>query len=183
VKTARYIFIILIALIITSCSRSQPGTTTVLIVRHAEKASDAEDSPLTEEGVKRAQALVGVASDAGVTAIYTTQFKRNRDTARPLSERLGIPVTEVPINLQSPGDYGKTLANTILEKHSGQTVVVVGHGNTIGSIVDGLTGRESRLGDIQYSDLFIVTIAPSSPAKVLRAQYGTGAAGNSMMMK
>ena len=182
-KTVRYIFIVLIALVITSCNRPQPGPTTVLIVRHAEKASDAEDSPLTEDGVKRSQALVNVAADANVSAIYTTQFKRNRDTAQPLSERLGIPVTEVPVNLQSPGDYGKTLAKTILEKHPGQTIVVVGHGNTIGSIVEGLTGRNANLGDIQYSDFFIVTVPPSGPAKLIRAQYGTGTTGSNMMMK
>jgi hypothetical protein len=61
--------------------------------------------------------------------------------------------------------------------------VVVGHGNTIGSIVDALAGRESRLGDIQYSDLFIVTVPPSGSARVLRAQYGTGTTGNNSMMK
>ncbi len=180
-KTAKYILIFLIALSIISCNRTQPGPTTVLIVRHAEKASDAEDSPLTEAGRQRAQALVGIAADAGVSAIYTTQFKRNRDTAQPLAERLGVAATEVPVNLQNPGDYGKTLAKTIMEKHSGQTVVVIGHGNTIGSIVEGLTGRAAPLGDIQYSDLFIVTVPPSGPAKLIKAQYGTGTAGNSMM--
>jgi broad specificity phosphatase PhoE len=183
VKTARYILIVLIALVIISCGRTQPGSTTILIVRHAEKASDAEDSPLTEDGVKRSQSLVKVAADAGVSAIYTTQFKRNLETARPLSERLGIPITEVPVNLQSPGDYGKALAKTILEKHSGQTVLVVGHGNTIGSIVSGLIGRDAGFGDIQYSDLFIVTVPPSGTAKVIRAQYGTGTTGNNTMMK
>lgn len=107
-----------------------------------------------------------------MSAIYSTQFKRNRDTAKPLSDRLGIAVTEVPVNLQSPGDYGKMLAGNILEKHSGQTVVVVGHGNTIGSIVEGLTGRAASLGDIQYSDFIIVTIPPAGGARVIRANYG-----------
>ena len=180
-KTVRYILIFLVVISITSCGRTQPGPTTVLIVRHAEKASDAEDSPLTEDGVKRSQALVDVAAGANVSAIYTTQFKRNRDTARPLAERLGITPTEVPVNLQNPGDYGKTLAKTILEKHPGQTVVVVGHGNTIGSIVEGLTGRAAPQGDIQYGDLFIVTVPASGPATMIKAQYGTGTSGNTMM--
>jgi broad specificity phosphatase PhoE len=181
VKAARYILIVLFALGTTSCSRPQPGPTTVLIVRHAEKASEAEDSPLTEAGVQRAQALVGVAADAGVSAIYTTQFKRNRDTAQPLAARLGVAATEVPVNLQNPSDYGKMLAKNILEKHSGQTVVVIGHGNTIGSIVEGLTGQAAPPGDIQYSDLFIVTVPPAGPARVIKAQYGVGTVGNNMM--
>jgi hypothetical protein len=54
-------------------------------------------------------------------------------------------------------------------------------GNTIGSIVEGLTGRATPLCDIQDSDLFIVTVPPSGPAKLIQAESGTGTAGNSMM--
>lgn len=174
---------LLLAVSTVSCGRQQTGPTVVLVVRHAEKASDAEDSPLTEAGLQRAQALVRVAEGAGVSAVYSSQFKRNRDTARPLAERLGVAVTEAPVNLQNPGDYGKTLAGDIMEKHRGQAVVVVGHGNTIAATVEGLTGRPAPLGDIQYGDLFVVTISPSGPARLIRAQYGNGDAGNSMMMK
>ncbi len=180
-KTARYILVVLLAFAITSCGRTHPEPTFVLIVRHAEKASDAEDSPLTEAGMQRAQALVGVAADAGADAIYTTQFKRNRDTAQPLAQRLGITPKELPVNLQAPGDYGQRLAKEILDKHSGQTVVVVGHGNTIASLVESLSGRPAQLGEIQYSDLFIINIAPSGRAKVIRAQYGAGTGGNNAM--
>ena len=143
-----------------------------MITRHAEKASDAEDSPLSEAGVQRAQALVRVVEDAGVSAIYSTQFKRNHDTVQPLSHRLGVSITELPVNLQSPGDYGKMLARDIMEKHSGRTVMVAGHGNTIASTIEGLTGRAAPVGDVQYGDLFIVTVPPSGAAKVIKAQYG-----------
>lgn len=163
---------LLLALGVVSCQRPQPNSTIVLIVRHAEKASDAEDSPLTEAGVQRAQALVRVAEDAGVSAIYTTQFKRSRDTAQPLSDRLGVAVTEAPVNLTAPGDYGKALARGILEKHSGQAVMVIGHGNTIASIIEGLSGRAASIGEIKYHDLFVVTVSPSGPANVIKAQYG-----------
>lgn len=161
--------------------RQQQGSTVVLVVRHADKASDAEDSPLNEAGVQRAQALAGVAADAGVSVIYTTQFKRNHDTAQPLAQRTGVAVTELPVNLQSPGDYAQRLARDIIEKHRGQTVLVVGHGNTVASIVEGLTGRAQQLGDIQYGDLFIVTVPPSGQAGLIRAQYGAGAAAGGMM--
>lgn len=188
--TSGKILLALVALCAASCggderppvavAAPQPSTT-VIIVRHAEKASDAEDSPLTEAGLQRAQALVGVAADAGVTAVYSTQFRRNRDTARPLAERLGVAVTEVPVNLQSPGDHGQALAREILDRHRGRSVVVVGHGNTIASIVEALTGRPAPLGDIQYSDLFVVTVPPSGAPGLIRAQYGAAAAGPTMM--
>jgi broad specificity phosphatase PhoE len=169
--------LLLIACGVVSCNRAQVGSTVVLIVRHAEKASDAEDSPLTEAGARRAQALVRAANEAGVSAIYTTQLKRNRDTAQPLAARLGVGVTEMPVDLQNPGDYGKRLAAGILEKHRGQTVLVVGHGNTVASIVEGLTGRAASLGEIQYGDMFIVTIPPAGSAGVVKAQYGFGGGG------
>ena len=172
-KTAAKVLILLLALgLMISCSRPQQGSTVVLIVRHAEKASDAEDSLLTEAGAQRAQALVQVALDAGVSAIYSSQFKRNRDTAQPLSDRLGVAVTEMPVNLQSPGDYGKVLARDIIEKHAGQTVAVIGHGNTIASTIEGLTGRGASVNSPAYSDLFIVVVPPAGAAKVMKAQYG-----------
>src|ERR1043165_8060252 len=98
-KNARLFFALLFALALDSCGKPQPAppSTIVLLVRHAEKASDAEDSPLAEAGVERSRALARVAEAANVSAIYTTQFKRNRDTAQPLSEQLKVAVTEFPI--------------------------------------------------------------------------------------
>ena len=178
-KNARAVFALLFALTLVSCGKPQPAqpSTIVLIVRHAEKASEAEDSTLTEAGAERSQALVRVAEGAGVSAIYTTQFRRNRDTAQPLSERLKLPVTEFPIkDLQNPGDYGKTLARDITEKHAGQTVLVVGHSNTVPLILEALTGQPAPVDHAEYSDLFIVTVPPSGAAKVIKAQYGAAVA-------
>lgn len=155
-----------------SCNRAAQNSTIVLIVRHAEKASDAEDSPLTETGAERARALSQLAADYQVKAVYSSQFKRNLDTAQPLAEKLRIPVTEMSVDLQNPGDYGKLLAKDILEKHAGQTVVVVGHGNTIASTIEGLTGRPAPSGEIAYSDLFVVTVPATGNASVLKVQYG-----------
>jgi broad specificity phosphatase PhoE len=166
--------LLLLACGVASCNRAQPGSTVVLVVRHAEKASDAEDSPLSEAGVQRAQALARAAGDAGAGAIYTTQFKRSRDTAQPLAERLGVAVTEMPVNLQNPGDYGRRLAADVLAKHRGQTVVVVGHANTVAAIVEGLSGRQAASGDAQYGDMYIVNVPPTGPATMIKAQYGFG---------
>jgi broad specificity phosphatase PhoE len=176
-KAATKCLVMLLALGLAACARQQSGATTVLVVRHAEKASDAEDSPLTEAGLERARALVRVADEAGVSAVYSSQFRRNLDTARPLSERLGLSVTQFPVNLSSPGDYGKSLAGDILGKHRGQTVVVVGHGNTIAATVEGLAGRPARIESVEYQDLFIVSVPPSGPATVIKAQYGLRAGG------
>jgi hypothetical protein len=62
-------------------------------------------------------------------------------------------------------------------RHRGQGVAVVGHGNTIAVIVEGLMGRAVTLGDVQYADLLVVTVSPEGPAKLIRAQYGAASAG------
>jgi broad specificity phosphatase PhoE len=173
-KISGLALLLILGIISASCGRQQSASTIVLIVRHAEKASDAEDSSLTEAGAERARSLVRVAESAGVSAIYSTQFKRNRDTAQPLSEKLGLPVSEVPVNLQSPGDYGKTLARDITGRHAGQTVLVVGHSNTIPLIIEGLTGRPAPVSGAEYNDLFIVTVPVEGAPGLIRAQYGAG---------
>lgn len=166
------IFTALLALALVSCNRAQPGPTVVIIVRHAEKASDADDSPLTDAGTERARSLIPMAENARLSAIYTSQFRRNHDTAQPLAERAGIGVTELPVDLQNPGDYGQRLARDILEKHAGQTVLVVSHSNTVPLIVDALVGRAGLVGNVEYHDLFIVTVPPAGQASLLKAKYG-----------
>lgn len=171
-KAAVKMLLVVLALGAGSCARAPQAPTTVLVVRHAEKATDADDSPLTEAGARAAQALARVAEGAGVAAVYSSQFRRNLDTARPLSERAGVAVTQAPVDLQNPGDYGQRLARDILQKHAGQTVVVVGHANTVGATVDALAGRANQVGDVQYGDLFVVIVTPEGPARVLKAQFG-----------
>jgi len=112
-----------------------------------------------------------------VSAIYSTQFKRNRDTAQPLSDRLKISVTELPIpDLENPGDYGRTLARTLLERHAGRTVLVVGHSNTVPLVLEALTNQPSPVKGAEYGDLFIITVPPSGAAGIIKARYGAGPA-------
>ena len=76
---------------------------TVFVVRHAERADAgsagagmmANDPDLAEAGRARAESLATALKDAGITAIYATQFKRTQQTAAPLAKALGVPVTTV----------------------------------------------------------------------------------------
>jgi broad specificity phosphatase PhoE len=59
---------------------------TVILSRHAEKAAaPPKDPPLTEAGKKRAEVLAFMLADAGVDAIYVTEFQRTKQTAAPPS--------------------------------------------------------------------------------------------------
>lgn len=156
-----------------SCASAPPATTLVMIVRHGEKVSQDADAALSDAGRARAAALAEVAAGADVGAIYSSQFARNKDTVAPLAERTGVVVTEMPVTLSDPGDYGKRLVADLLAKHAGQTVVVVSHQNTIPAIVEALTGRVGApLGDAEYDRLTIVTVAPRGAARQIVARYG-----------
>ena len=61
-----------LAVAVSAAAPSAPSPaadTVVLVVRHAEKAAESGDVPLSSEGAARAQALVAVAREAGVTGV------------------------------------------------------------------------------------------------------------------
>src|SRR5215831_19794894 len=71
--------------------------TTIIIVRHAEKIIDPNnpDVDLSPAGQARAQELARMFGDAGINAIYATQYKRTQETVKPLADKLGLPITMV----------------------------------------------------------------------------------------
>src|SRR5690606_34152293 len=150
--------------------------TTVLIVRHAERAdagAGERDPALSEAGIERAHALAEVAADAGVTAILATQFQRTRLTAQPLAERLGVPVSVVEVGQGGIRAHVEAIAREIRSTHAGGVVLVVSHSNVVPLIVRELSGREvPEIADDRYDDLFIVTLVPDAEPRLVRARYG-----------
>jgi broad specificity phosphatase PhoE len=157
--------------------------TTVILVRHAEKAAaPADDPPLTKAGEARAKALATIARDAGVTAIITTQFARTRATARPAADALHITPEVVSAGgAQHVQDVARAIGS-----HTGGVVLVVGHSNTIPAIIAALGAPQPPpICDSEYDDLYVVTIPANGSAHVIRARYGepspVSAACGSMM--
>jgi broad specificity phosphatase PhoE len=149
---------------------AQPSTT-VIVVRHAEKeAEPAADPALTAAGSARAQALVQVVKDANVRAIVSTQFARTRTTVAPAAASLGL-TTEI-VDARAP-DHVTALAANVLAKHRGETVLVVGHSNTVPAIVAALGApRPANICDAEYDNVYVVTIPPTGAATVVHAKYG-----------
>ncbi len=158
---------------------SGEAPTVILVVRHAEKATDGgEDPPLREAGVQRAQALVEVAAEAGVTAIYSTPFRRTRETARPVAERLGLTVRQLEVESSDASAYARALAREVLSKHRGGTVLVVGHSNTVPLVVEALGGGSvPAIADDEYDRLFIVVVSRAGPARIVKVRYGACSTG------
>ena len=149
------------------------GSTTVIVIRHAEKDSsvNATDPPLSQAGEARAALLVrmfGDAKDLGhVDAIYVSPALRNRQTAAPLAAQLGIEETIVP------GDDPRALANRALREHHGGRVLIVGHGDTVPKIAAALSGNPNipEIGAQEYGTMYIVTVPRIGHANLLRLNY------------
>lgn len=151
------------------------ASTTVIVVRHAEKAAEpAGDPPLVAAGSARADALAEMLKDAGIKAIVSTEFQRTRMTVAPIAAKLGL-TTEIA-SARAP-QHAKMVADSILAKHRGQTVLVVGHSNTVPDIIAALGApKPDAICDTSYDNLFIVTIPAAGTPSVVRLRYGAGTA-------
>jgi len=154
---------------------------TAIFVRHAEKAAaPADDPPLTAAGEARARDLIDVVRDAQVNAVITTQFARTRGTAQPAAAALGI--TPEVISATSP-THPQDVAAAI-RKHGGQTVLVVGHSNTVPAIIEALGGkRPTMICDLVYDNLFVVTIAANGTVGVVHSRYGAASPADVSCLK
>ncbi|HYE58136.1 MAG TPA: histidine phosphatase family protein [Rhodothermales bacterium] len=149
-----------------------PSVTTIFLVRHAERAPGQGDVPLSEVGRLRALALRDSLLRRGVSAIVVSQWRRTADTAQPLAEATGVPVTARPLDMFDVKGSARAVAMALAAEHAGRTVLVVGHSNTIPAMVSALTGTErADLNDGDYDGLYVVRIT-GGQATVTRLRYG-----------
>jgi probable phosphoglycerate mutase len=84
-----------------------PGSTTVLVVRHAESAPEVPGKPfelrdghgdpdLHPVGHRQAELLADRLESESIDAIYVSSLRRTQQTAEPLARRLGITPVEEP---------------------------------------------------------------------------------------
>jgi probable phosphoglycerate mutase len=136
---------------------------TIFIVRHAEKAidGDAKDPLLSEAGRARAESLATTLKDAGITAIYATEFKRTQLTAEPLARADHLETTIVPAReTERLIEKLKTLAGNAL---------VVAHSNTIPEIVKALgASLNFTIEEADYDNLLV--LRPGT-AELIRLHY------------
>lgn len=149
------------------------ATTTIIFVRHAEKeAVPADDPSLSPAGQRRAAELARQLVDAdviqGVDAIYATPFRRTQETAQPLAAALDLPITSY-----EPDDNAAVLSD-ILARHKGKIVLVVGHSNTLPTLIAdlGASKRVPPIEEDEYDNLYLVAIPWFGKTKTIRLRYG-----------
>ena len=152
---------------------------TVFLIRHAEREDEPrQDPPLKKEGVARSQELARLLSGAGIKAIFTSQFTRTKQTGEPLATKLGLTVTSFTLksNPSNPRliavESTQEVAGKILER-SGESVLVIGHSNSIPDVIKMLGGDTvPSIDERRFDDLFIVTVYAKGKAKVVQLKYG-----------
>ena len=140
------IVVLIVILVATGCYPARPPTrmTMVLLLRHAER----DNGSLGEDGLERTDTLAHVALKAGVTAIYTTDTARTRQTVQPLADLLKLDPLIYQVG--SP-DQIREFATEVQKDHDGKVVLIVGHNPTVCQIDEALADRmlDDLLQDFQ----------------------------------
>lgn len=166
-RISRGLILLIVALAAASTRAvAQTEPTVVYLVRHAEKVDGGADPALNAQGSARAAVLAELLADAGVTHIHSSDFVRTRDTAEPLSGRLGLSIL-----IYDPRDLeGMALR---LRNTPGRHLVS-GHSNTTPRLVELLGGDPHTPIDepSEYDRLYIVTLLPGGGASSVLLRYG-----------
>ncbi len=149
------------------------ATTTVIFVRHAERAAAPSADPgLSNAGQRRVAELTRQLVDAdvvaGVDAIYATPYRRAQETVRPLADALDLPINTYDVS------NTEAVLETILKKHKGKIILLVGHSNTIPELIANLGASKlvPPISENEYDNIYIVSIPWFGKTKTIRLRYG-----------
>lgn len=130
--------------------------TTYYFIRHAEKdtTDSGKDPELTGQGRERAQKWVEVFKDVEFDLIYSSDYKRTLNTAKPIAESQGKEIALFNTKKLNDRDFQ--------EKTKGKKVLIVGHSNLNPQWVNYILEEQKYedLSEAQYGSLFIATIHP-----------------------
>jgi phosphohistidine phosphatase SixA len=139
---------LLIALLLAALpARAQEA---LFLVRHAEKVDNSKDAALSAAGAARTEKLATMLRDAGIQAIFTTEFQRTRATAQPLAAALKLK----PV-VHAADDTAGLVA--LLRKERGRALAV-GHGDTLPEIAAAY-GVKLSVGDGEFDGLYVIVPA------------------------
>jgi len=154
------------------------ATTTMIFVRHAEKAlTPVGDPGLSPAGRARAAELARQLTDAdvaaGIDAVFSTPYRRTVETARPVADALGLEVT-----LYDPTDNEAVLAR-VLKEHKGKIILLVGHSDTVPALIADLGASKNvpEIAEDEYDNIYLVSIPWFGKTKTIRLRYGEAYTG------
>jgi broad specificity phosphatase PhoE len=123
------------------------------LVRHAEKQADGSQDPaLTPAGKRRSELLAGWLADKEILKVWSSDYKRTRDTAIPLLNDSGLELA-----IYDPRDQD-AFATTLLREQ--QNAVIVGHSNTVPELARLLCHCDvDEMAESEYGRLLVISVA------------------------
>lgn len=140
---------------------AQNGEITFILIRHAEKdispAANKADPDLTAEGRQRAEKLFETVKGYEPSRIFSTIFRRNRETVAPLADKLN-PNYRLQVQFYDHAEL-EDFAEQLM-KLNAKTVVVVGHNSTTPDLANLLVkqNKYKHLAETEYNKMWIIKI-------------------------
>lgn len=141
--------IILMGFMAISCSNENENKV-VYMVRHAEKdVVPKNDPPLTTDGVIRSVDLASWFKDIDIDSVFSTDYVRMRETAKPIAEQQNLE-----LSIYDAKDFDGFAKK--LKKMKADTILVVGHSNTILEQIEalGFDRPQEEINEKEYDKIF-----------------------------
>lgn len=145
--------------------------TTIILVRHAEKVDDSADPDLSQAGYERAVRLAELLENVEFDAVYSTDFLRTRETAKPIADANNLTI--LGYSHQNLSEE----AENLIEDHKGETILISGHSDTTPAFANVFLKQqhfEGNFDESDYGNLLIVTISEKGERKLLHLRYSSG---------
>jgi len=142
----------------------------IILVRHAEKAeleSDGNPDPeLSVAGKQRAERLVKAIGRYRPGAVYSTNYRRTRDTVTPIANK-----RKKPVQIYDPSRPQDLLAEIMSSKT--KRFVVAGHSNTVPGLANLITKKDifKNLQESEYTVIWLIRIKNGAVTEVKLLDY------------
>lgn len=138
--------------------------TTYYFIRHAEKVrtNPSDKNPhLNTKGLIRAKKWAEVFKNVKFDAVYSTDYNRTKQTAKPTADQNNLPVL-----LYNPATM---YSDAFKYNTKGKKVLIVGHSNTTPAFVNKVIGSQKypQIDDSNNANLYIVSITKDSIEDIL----------------
>jgi broad specificity phosphatase PhoE len=135
-----------------SSGHSQTKTTTIYLIRHAEKADSSQNPELSEDGIKRSVRWTKLFEKTQIDIFYTTLTRRTQMTCSTIATSKQKDMIFY--------DATKFSLKETIEKHPGKTILIVGHSNTIPTQINTFLQKDiyPEIDEEQFGNLYTITV-------------------------
>lgn len=143
----------------------------VFVIRHANRKPEPDDD-LTLAGFERARLLARTLGESGVRTAFCSSAQRARKTIQPLKDLLGDSLEIMSVCVRRT-THVQQIVDGVKALPENGVAAVIGHSDTVGPIIEGLSGRSiDQIASHEFDKLFVLSITPAGVSTVALTRYG-----------